>query len=85
MEVGNVFSTDKDGNVNYFSELHKQIFLNAIKGNGYEILGNTEDEAISFAQSAADSLSSSDGYNNNIRYMREKEKRFYEAFIDNLK
>jgi hypothetical protein len=81
MEVGNVFSTDADGKVRYFSELHKQIFLNAIKGNGYEILGNTEEEAISFAQSAMERLAGSDGYNYNTQHMREKEKKFYEVFI----
>ncbi len=84
MEVGSVFSTDKYGNVNYFSELYKQVFLNSIKGNDYEVLGNTEDEAIEYAQNAINRLSNMDGYNSNAQYMREREKRFYEVFISNL-
>jgi len=84
MEVESVFSTDEDGNVNYFSELYKQVFLNAIKGNGYEVLGNTEGEAVKFAQNAIGRLAGNNGYNSNARYMREKERKFYEAFIKNI-
>lgn len=85
MEVGSVFATDESGNVDYFSQLYKQVFFQAIKGNDYEVLGNTVDEAIKFAQNAIGRLEVDNGYNSNIQYMRDREKRFYEVFINNLK
>ncbi len=84
MEVGSVFSMDKDGNVNYFSELYRQIFVNATKGNDFEVLGNTEEAALEYATNAIDNLSDMTGYSDSVRRMREKEIRFYNAFIDKL-
>lgn len=83
-DVGDLFSLNSIGNVNYYSELYNQVLFSMIKGNDFAVLGTTEEDAISFAQNAIDSLNNTTGYNNEALHMREREKRFYEGFISNL-
>lgn len=83
-DVEDLFSLNAIGNVNYYSELYNQVLFSMVKGNDFSVLGTTEEEAIRFAQNAIDSLNNITGYNDEALHMREREKRFYEGFINNL-
>lgn len=84
MTVGSVFSKNTDGNVTYFSELYKQIFLNTIAGKDFAVLGTTVESAVEYAQKAIENLSSPMGHNNAVNRMRDKERQFYNEFLNNL-
>lgn len=84
-DVGDLFSLNSIGNVNYYSELYNQMLFSMVKENTFAVLGTTEEDAINFAQNTIDRLTNSVGYNSGIVHMREKEKEFYAKFIDYLK
>ncbi len=83
-DTGNAFSMNSVENINYFSELYRQIFCSMIRGSDVKVLGKTEDSAVAFAQDAIENLKNVSGYSSEMIRMREKEREFYEKFISNL-
>ena len=85
MNVGNIFHSVEYGRLTYFSELYRRVLESMLRGNGFDILGITEDEAEDFATEEIKNLSNSSGFSENAARMREKELAFYNDFLINLK
>ena len=65
-DIGDVFALNTDGNLNYFSELHRTLLFQVMENKEIDIFGTTEDSAIEYAQRAIRTLENTSGYNKEI-------------------